>query len=234
MGYISREELDELGDGIAKNYLKSAGLQFPVQCIDIEGMAGFMGLTVVYRPFAEDDLDKIGFLSDGRTALKIRERGNAIPVIFPPGTIVLDQALHKDTESGRCRFTIAHEIAHFVLERHAPAARFHREFDSEREYSDDELRRQFNIAEAQADRLAAALLMPWFIVEQALKDFNRGNKIIAYGDNVIASPEKTIIQKMADQAGVSFTTMRIRLREFRLYDYHPLSEYVENILGGRT
>lgn len=204
MGYISREELEELGDGIAKNYLRNAGTQFPVRCIDIEGMAGFMGLTVVYKQFAEDDRTKIGFLSDGRTVLKICEKGNVTLVIFPPGTIVLDQTLHKDSESGRCRFTIAHEIAHFVLERHAPAARFHWEFDSEQEYSVDELRRQFNIAEAQADRLAAAILMPRFIVDQALLDFNRGNKIIAYGDNVIAAPEKTIIQKMADQAGSHF------------------------------
>ena len=183
MGCISREKLDELGERIVKRYLASAGVQLPVRCIDIEGIAEHMGLKVVFRVFAEDDSDKIGFLSDGLTALKIREKGNEIPYIFPLGTIVLEQTLHKESESGRKRFTIAHEIAYFVLDRQVPAVLFSNPYDSGKEYRGDNLEMQFSMEEAQANRLAAAMLMPRFIVIQALQDFNQGNKIKVYGDD---------------------------------------------------
>ena len=231
--YSTNAELDELGDGIARGYLKSAGAKSPVRCIDIVGLANSLGLQVVYKSFAEDDPNKIGFLSDGSTRLMIHENGKLVSFLFPLGTIVLDTMLHRDAESGRCRFTIAHEIAHHVLDRHSPAPQFHRVFDPEQEYSPEELRKQFNMTETQADRLAAAILMPRFIVDQALKDFNKGRKVPVYGENVIGPKEKTLIQRMADQAGVSYTAMKIRLRQFQLFDYRPLSEYVEgSILGG--
>lgn len=234
MGCISREELEELGERIVKRYLASAGLQLPVRCIDIEGLAEQMGLSVVFRQFAEDDPDKIGFLSDGLTALKIRERGNEIPYIFPPGTIVLEQKLHKESESGRKRFTIAHEIAHFVLDRQLQEARFHDRNNFGREYSANDLDASFSMEEAQVDRLAAAMLMPHFIVGQALQDVNQGNKIKVYGDDTIAPEDRIIIQKMANQAGVSFTAMKIRLREIRFYDYCPLSDFVRKDPEGQS
>lgn len=77
-------------------------------------------------------------------------------------------------------------MAHFVIERHHPVAQFQCSFDSERNYDAEELRQQFNLVEAQADKLAASLLMPFFIVETALKDYNNGNKLRIYGDNVLA------------------------------------------------
>ena len=232
--YCSNAELDELGDGIARSYIRNAGIRPPVRCIDIEGLAGFLGMEVVYRSFAEEDPDMIGFLSDGIRSLQINEDGKVIPCTFPRGTIVVDQVLCRDCESGRRRFTIAHEEGHHVRDRHTPAPQFHRVFDPQQEYGPGELKNRFNITEAQADRLAAAILMPRFIVEQAMKDVGIKGKIPVYGENVIGPAEKTLIQRMADQAGVSYTAMKIRLKELCLLDYRPLSEYVDGqIIGGR-
>ena len=75
--YISNRELDELGDGIVRRYLARSGMHGAERCIDIEGLANFLGLTVVYEQFAERDLDKIGFLADGSTPLMIRRNGAA-------------------------------------------------------------------------------------------------------------------------------------------------------------
>ena len=55
--YISNRELDELGDGIVRRYLARSGMHGAERCIDIEGLANFLGLTVVYEQFAERDLD---------------------------------------------------------------------------------------------------------------------------------------------------------------------------------
>ena len=87
------------------------------------------------------------------------------------------------------------------------------------------------MTESQADKLAASLLMPFFLVKRALKDINHGNKVRIFGDNVISPDERIILNKMAAQIGVSFTALMIRLRQFGMLDYHPLGEYIETTLG---
>ena len=230
---ISNRELDELGDGLVRHYLAHSGMQATARCIDIEGLANFLGLTVTYETFAEKDFDKIGFLSDGKTPLLVRRNGRIVSFLFPLGTIVLDVSLHADKESGRCRFTIAHEIAHFMIDQHRPAAQYHRTFDAEKNYSLAEMNEHFNIVENQADRLAAAILMPRFTVDRALDDFYKGKRIPVYGQNIIAPKEDKAISRMAAQIGVSYSAMLIRLRQFGLLDYHPVDEYFEKALHGR-
>ena len=230
---ISNRELDELGDGLVRHYLAHSGMQATARCIDIEGLANFLGLTVTYETFAEKDFDKIGFLSDGKTPLLVRRNGRIVSFLFPLGTIVLDGSLHADKESGRCRFTIAHEIAHYMIDRHRPAAQYHRTFDAEKKYSVAEMNELFNIVENQADRLAAAILMPRFTVDRALDDFYKGKRIPVYGQNIIAPKEDKAISRMAAQIGVSYSAMLIRLRQFGLLDYHPVDEYFEKALHGR-
>ena len=230
---ISNSELDELGDGLVRHYLAHSGMQATARCIDIEGLANFLGLTVTYETFAEKDFDKIGFLSDGKTPLLVRRNGRIVSFLFPLGTIVLDVSLHADKESGRCRFTIAHEIAHFMIDQHRPAAQYHRTFDAEKKYSVAEMNELFNIVENQADRLAAAILMPRFMVDRALDDFYKGKRIPVYGQNIIAPKEDKAISRMAAQIGVSYSAMLIRLRQFGLLDYHPVDEYFEKALHGR-
>ena len=230
---ISNRELDELGDGLVRHYLAHSGMQATARCIDIEGLANFLGLTVTYETFAEKDFDKIGFLSDGKTPLLVRRNGRIVSFLFPLGTIVLDVSLHADKESGRCRFTIAHELAHFMIDQHRPAAQYHRTFDAEKKYSVAEMNELFNIVENQADRLAAAILMPRFMVDRALDDFYKGKRIPVYGQNIIAPKEDKAISRMAAQIGVSYSAMLIRLRQFGLLDYHPVDEYFEKALHGR-
>ena len=230
---ISNRELDELGDGLVRHYLAHSCMQATARCIDIEGLANFLGLTVTYETFAEKDFDKIGFLSDGKTPLLVRRNGRIVSFLFPLGTIVLDVSLHADKESGRCRFTIAHELAHFMIDQHRPAAQYHRTFDAEKKYSVAEMNELFNIVENQADRLAAAILMPRFMVDRALDDFYKGKRIPVYGQNIIAPKEDKAISRMAAQIGVSYSAMLIRLRQFGLLDYHPVDEYFEKALHGR-
>ena len=231
---IPNKELDELGEGLIRSFLKKSGIARLPKCVDIEGLANSLGLTIVYEQFAEDDYDKIGFLSDGKTPLKVRRGSKIVSFTFPLGTIVVDSGLRRETESGKCRFTIAHEVSHHIIDRHNPVPQFQRTFDAERSYSLAEMRQQFNMTEMQADKLAACLLMPWFVVEAALNDFNNGNKIRIFGDQVLAPEERTKINKMAAQIGVSYTALLIRLRQFGLLEYHSLDEYIESqlIVGG--
>ena len=224
---ISNRELDELGDCLVRRYLERSGMKNAEKCIDIGGIANDLGLAVVFETFAERDMDKIGFLADGKTSLLIRRDGQVVSFLFPLGTIVLDSILHADNESGRCRFTVAHEVAHFVIDRHCPSPRFHRAFETGKNYTIAELSEHFNIVESQADRLASALLMPRFTVDRALSDFHEGKPIPVYGQNVFADQDRKVISKMASQIGVSYTALVIRLRQFSLLDYLPVEEYLD-------
>ena len=168
MKCVSTKEIDELGKGIVVSYLKKHGLRQLPDCVDIEGIANSLGLRICYEAFAEEDLRKIGFLADGETPLKVERDGKIVSFCFPLGTIVLDSSLKKENESGKRRFTIAHEVAHYILNRHNPIPQFQREWDPGYTYTREELKNQFNMQESQADKLAAALLMPEFIMSFAL------------------------------------------------------------------
>ena len=60
--YISNRELEELGEGLTRHYLENAHIHMAARCIDIEGLANYLGMTVVFETFAEEDRDKVGFL----------------------------------------------------------------------------------------------------------------------------------------------------------------------------
>ena len=228
---VSNREIDELGKGIVISYLKKSGITQLPDCVDIEGIAYSLGLKVYYESIAEEDLRKIGFLADGKTPLKVRREGKTVPFLFPLGTIVLDSSLHRDTESGKCRFTIAHEVAHYILNRHNPQPAFNREFDAEYNYSLEELKLQFTMQESQADKLAAAILMPDFIVVRALEKEGAADGIRVYGDSVVSKEDRIRLNRIANRIGVSYTALMIRLRQFNKLEYHPLCEYTDRIFS---
>lgn len=110
-------------------------------------------------------------------------------------------------------------------------ASFHSEYDEERNYTLEDLAKRLTLAECQADRMAAAILMPRYMVEKALLRFNGGKPLPIYGDNLFRKAEKIIIAQMAQMLGVSFTALRIRLKGFKLLEQHDISEYIQQELN---
>lgn len=95
MRIFSYEELDELGEGLIRQYLGKEAER--TCCVDIEGfVTDFLKLPLLYRSFAEEDSDKIGFIADGVTPLRVYENGAVVRRVYPGGTIVLlpQTALH--------------------------------------------------------------------------------------------------------------------------------------------
>ena len=235
--YLSRAELEEISEGLIKVYATKHKNKV-IQSIDIEHfITDFLNLRIEYTAFAESDSGRIGFLADGETPLLIHQEGRIIPFVFPKDTIVLDKFLLAEREQGRRRFTMAHEASHHILERmHSDtnAARFHTEFDNEKVYTQNELAQMFASVEWQADTMGASLLMPKFIVENALAKFTNSKPIKIYGDTTFAKRDKEIIRKMANYLGVSYTALVIRLRGLDMLEYHDISEYIstELQLGG--
>lgn len=231
--FISNAEIEELGEGLIREYAQQTKTVF--KCVDIEGfITDFLRCPIEYIHLAEKDKDKIGYLSNGIYPLRVCSSAGVSEVVFPKNTIVLDRLLLRACESGRRRFTLAHEAAHIIVDRINPteALCFHRVFDNEQTYDAQALAERFSLNEYQASAMAAVLLMPRYLMKEALDNFNGGRRLPIYGTCVFHPREKVIIQKMADSMGVSFTAMFIRLRGFGMLNYHPLSEYIEKVKKG--
>ena len=65
--YVSNREIEQIAEGL----VHVACGKPPPKRIDIDAVASYLGLTVRYEKFAESDPDKIGFTSDGKSALTV-------------------------------------------------------------------------------------------------------------------------------------------------------------------
>ena len=228
--FYSRDEIDEIGEGLIQVYKN----QYPSKVISyiyIEHfITAFLGLDIEFVTFAEKDLGKIGFTSDGNAELMICQNGRIISFVFPEKNIIIDKFLLSEKEYGRRRFIMAHEAAHIILNKmeQSNKSHFHNEFDNERAYSVDELRQMFSNAEWQADAMAASLLMPRFLVERALV-----NSIKVYGENILSNKDKKIIKDVSAFLGVSQSALIIRLEHLNMVEKLDMTEFVyKEILQG--
>lgn len=223
-------EIEELAEGMIRQYLGNRE-NAPLK-VDIEGfLTGYLKLPLKFRSFAEEDSSKIGFISDGITPLWVIAGRRPIQEVFPKGTIVLDKSLQRRGEAGRKRFTMAHEAGHYIMDRTVTRACFHRKYDKGRAYSPRELKELLSFREARVDRLAAALLMPRFMVREVLGRFGISWLIPIYGDNLLRLEDKLLVQKMARAMGVSYTAFLIRLKELSLVKRYDISEYITGEIG---
>ena len=206
MRIFSYEELDELGEGLIRQYLGKEAER--TCCVDIEGfVTDFLKLPLLYRSFAEEDSDKIGFIADGVTPLRVYEGGTVVRRVYPGGTIVIERCLRREHESGRRRFTISHECAHYIMDRAVPSCRLSTEsLTDERAYSQEDFKNLFSFRETQIDRMGAALLMPRFMVRNVVSMYGCTDRIPVFGDSVLRTTDK-----LPDQANGKYNG-RVLLR----------------------
>ena len=236
--FPSFRELDALGDGLAKAYLKKS-LTKGTMYFDIDGfVTRYLGYNIVYEIFAETDQNKNGFCADGITPLRVLRNRKVATIVFPEKTIVLDRSLLKPSENKRRRFTLAHEAAHPILDMHAGKAfegSFHTEFDKDEPLTPEMIDRLFSMKEACTNRLGAAILMPLFLIQLMLKKYNDGNKLRCYDGGVFSTEDRRKAQLMADCMEVSFSAFINRLKELNLLDRRPIDEYIsENLKLGKS
>ncbi len=229
MKYYSFEEIDELGETIVKKYIKDKKLK-NVWCIDVEGIVtDLLGCQVVYAQFAEDDPSKIGFLSNGITPIKVYKDNMIKPVVFPVNTIVIDLPMRLNRNYAQERFTIMHEGGHKIMESHSPGllrACYESKFDTEYEYNKEDIKRLFNSCEVYANRFAAAVLMPRFLLDKVLKTYNNGEYISIYGSHLIKESDKIVIQKIANRLGVSYSALLNRFKSLNMFNVKEADEFL--------
>lgn len=232
--FTTYDEIEALCEAMIKDFFRSKHYT-NMFYVDIEAFVReYLRIPIVFELFAEPDPGRIGFFSDGKRSLWVLRDGKRIQVTFPKNTAVIEKCLLSTKESGRRRFTIAHEGAHLIMSRHIPAQitdAFHSQYNDGIDYTPALLHEMLSVNEAFTNRAAACLLMPRFLVMRALKKFNGDKKIVAYDNLILAQREKLTIQKMADAMGTSYTAFLNRLKELDLLDYHPIEEYIREGLA---
>lgn len=224
------EEMNAICTMLISDFLKKFHYS-NTRVIDIESfVTRYLGTTILYEDFAVNVPGRGGFISDGIQALPVLRNGMRQFVIFPENVIVIDSSLKDIDNLAKYRFTVAHEAAHFIMSRHVGGdftAAFHTEYVDGEYYTPQMLKEMLSLTETITNRAAACLLMPDFIVDKVLNNYNAGNKVTIYTGSKVVIPDasKSIIQQMADCMGVSFSTCYYRLQELSLLDKRPLEEY---------
>ena len=87
-----------------------------------------------------------------------------------------------------------------------------------------------SIPEGQATRVGCGLLMPSFLVRNTLYRITGKELFPVYGDHQMLPEDSAKFKRMADDLGVTFNMLMIRLRRLKLLDYRSLEDYL-SIVG---
>lgn len=231
---LEKNRLNELAEYIVLDYLKKQKIRpESVVCVDIEGLAkDYFGYDILFENIAEDDLGKTAFSANGITPLTVVRGGRKEKAVFGADKIILDRYYQKHANSTARRFTIGHELGHKILAKVAPEhGRGHYQtiFDSERKYTMDELKSQLSIIEVQANQMAAALLMPVFLMRETVHRVMKAESFPVYGDYQMLPEDSMKLKKMADDLGISTKSLIIRMRDIGMLRFRDMEEYVRQI-----
>lgn len=227
--YISNREITQIAEGL----VQAACGHTSRRKIDIDAVAEYLGLTVVYEQIAEDDLDRIAFTSNGFRELQVIRNGQKIKVLFRKNTIVLDKFLLQPQEETRRRLALAHEISHILIGHADPvqaAPCFNSVYDKEREYRMCEMNERMTLAECQANMMAAMILMSAAVLTDSVRRHFRRKMIPVYGNCIFLSKTKPVLHRMATELGVSHTALIIQLRKYNLLEQRDMHEYFQLIM----
>lgn len=229
---ITKSEIKELTEALLMSFFKEISTK-GMSCIDIDGFASYLGLTVKYENIAEPNKDKLAFYSNGSKPLLVYRNHTPVMILFPAKTIVIDNYLRQIDMSSKRRYTLAHEIGHYVLEMYGYAptgSRYFNDYSTESHYDMNELKQVFNINEIQANEIGAFLLMPEFMIQDALNKYFDSGKVDIYGESLLPANTKVKIRAIAKELGVSFSALIIQIKKLGLISRHPVENFCEVVM----
>ena len=232
--YLSPRAQDEICEQLIKDF---AGLYYSYQPVDIAGFARSIGLTLRYVSFCnEEDEKRLGFYSDGETAVNVMTKEGPRSVTFPAFNILIADELKIDEKKHKRRFTLAHEVYHHletVFNNGTPIAAYRTEFSMEKKCSVAELKNLMDKRELQADRGAAALLMPRRLVRNTCRSVMEDQPICVYGNDTFDRETQNKLREIADFMQVSMSALIIRLKHLNMLEKHNIKELTGGFfLGG--
>lgn len=232
--FHTNDEIDEIGEGLVRKYNYQAFIQGAPT--DIEGfISDRLNYKIVYDRLADKDLGRMAFIADGKNAVWLWRGGKRVEVVPPGSMIVIDEFLRQEKNKTRRRFVLAHEAGHIIMDllnNNVGTVAYDNEFDSAQEYSLKDFVEMFNINENKATSMGVALLIPKTLVINHIRTMIAPHKRIPlYGNCVLCSSDRAIINKVAEHFQVSYKSMFYRLRDLKLFETRDIDEYIAKSLG---
>ena len=220
--YLSRADLEQIAHAVISRY-KHAYVPQHHLCYNVDPtkLAELLGYTVEYAYLTQDG-SILGQTATAPLWTTIIDTAKGQTYFYLDGqTILIDKRLLCNSlANGLKNFTIAHEIAHLLLNQQFPSVfpsqKCHNCFNRsivKREVS--------NWYEWQADTLAAALLLPPDAIESAMFMFGLGKKIKVLSRKYSQNRYECFC-RMAQFLGVSKTALAYRMEHLGLLERNYL------------
>ncbi len=188
MPYLSREDIEKIADHVICQYKKAYVPERQMFCmVDSTELAEMLGFKIEYVHITRDD-SILGQTSSGRVWTTIYDDNmNQLFFELDGSTILVDRRLLSNPKiAGRKKFTIAHEVAHQIINREHPEmyGAQNRVFcDYRRSVKPKKVEKDWH--EWQTDALAAAMLLP--LDSEAAHDLGTGQACAVCGYVIVAA-----------------------------------------------
>ena len=171
------------------------------ESIPVENIAEALGLIIDYQYLTKDGKSVLGkvICSNGLTPYYDMEEKGYRLLEVRTGTILIEARLIEEDNIGRYRFTLAHEIGHWIMHKDLI-----NEGKAEAAFED---KVHSSAIERQADYFASALLMPAASVK---KQYYKTVTKVKHGNKY------EVIERMAEHFEVSKQAMEITLESYNL------------------
>ena len=233
MPCLSREQLEQIADGVIHQY-KAALVPEKHLCYNVDPteLASLLGYTVDYQYLTKDG-SVLGKTASGKMWITVYDSDKTeILYELDDRTILIEKRLlFSPRNVGRKNFTIAHELAHQIINRSFPE---HYGVDC-RVFCDyrrcvKPRKKVVDWHEWQADALAAALLLPLDAITDAMFIFGLGEKLKVLSRKYSQNNYERFCN-MAEYLQVSRTALAYRMEQFGLLERNLLVEEAKKRKG---
>jgi len=227
MPYLTKQQIEMIAARVLRAYWKlPAHGGAPIQRVLPELLAKeLLGLTVLYRKIATAE-HILGLTSPGSVDIEVIDEstGELQYQHIDGKTIIVDTSImNNEALIGHFNFTLMHEICHQIYKMLFPKAYADEIEQGKIHYCKQRPRRgPVDWEEWRTDALAAAILMPPYLVVSYMHKYGLGDKMRML-NRIYARDEYERFSSIATDLGVSKTALTIRLRELNLLEHDYFS-----------
>ena len=223
MVHLSRSDIEKIAEPIIQKYkqfyVPERHLFYNVDPLEL---AALLGYSVVYA-----NITKTGSILGQTSSCPIwttilDDSMNEIFFFLDGKTILIEKRLLQPNLIGRKNFTIAHELAHLILNQHfSESSESTNQILCDYRRSEQPKKKITDWYEWQADAMAAALLLPRAAVEEGMFWFGLGDRMKVLSKKYSEYKYDRFCE-LADFLQVSKTTLSYRMEQLGLLERNYL------------